>query len=138
MNEPNKAVCSLTPLDSVPDEHKADLFLQAGLARIDNVFQITRRLFNAFERPLGTPSAQMSMWNGYAPYNPAMVRTYLTIFRVVNNFILVGDDGRTPAMRLGITKNRSTTKISWARATGAASEAVPSQGDASGGLKCQI
>ena len=104
MNEPNKAVCALTPLDGVPDEHKADLFLQAGLARIDNVFQITRRLFNAFERPLGTPSAQMSMWNGYAPYNPAMVRTYLTIFRVVNNFILVGDDGRTPAMRLGITK----------------------------------
>ena len=104
MNEPNKAVCALTPLDGVPDERKADLFLQAGLARIDNVFQITRRLFNAFERPLGTPSAQMSMWNGYAPYNPAMVRTYLTVFRVVNNFILVGDDGRTPAMRLGITK----------------------------------
>ena len=32
MNEPNKAVCALTPLDGVPDEHKADLFLQAGLA----------------------------------------------------------------------------------------------------------
>ena len=28
---------------------------------------------------------------------------YLTIFRVVNNFILVGNDGKMPAMRLGIT-----------------------------------
>ncbi len=104
MNEPNKAVCSLTPLEGVPDDHKADLFLRAGIARIDNVFQITRRLFNAFERPIGTSSGHNAVWHGYAPYNPAMVRTYLTIFRVVNNFILVGKDGRTPAMRLGITK----------------------------------
>ena len=56
MNEPHKAVCSLTPLDGVQDDRKADLFLRAGLARIDNVFQITRRLFNAFERPVGTSS----------------------------------------------------------------------------------
>ena len=104
MNEPHKAVCSLTPLDGVSDDRKADLFLRAGLARIDNVFQITRRLFNAFERPIGTSSGHNAVWHGYAPYNPAMVQTYLTIFRVVNNFILVGKDGKTPAMRLGITK----------------------------------
>ena len=104
MNEPNKAVCALTPLDGVPDEHKADLFLRAGLARIDNVFQITRRFFNAFERPIGPTSGFKAMWHGYAPYNPAMVQTYLTICRAVNNFMLVGEDGQTPAMRLGITK----------------------------------
>ena len=45
MNEPNKAICSLTPLDDVDEQRKADLFLRAGLARIDNIFQITRRLF---------------------------------------------------------------------------------------------
>ena len=104
MNEPNKGVSALTPLDGVLDDRKADLFLRAGLARIDNVFQITRRLINAFERPIGTPSGQNAVWHGYAPYNPEMVQTYLTIFRVVNNFILVGEDGKTPAMRLGITK----------------------------------
>ena len=104
MNEPNKGVSALTPLDGVSDDRKADLFLRAGLARIDNVFQITRRLINAFERPIGTPSGQNAVWHGYAPYNPEMVQTYLTIFRVVNNFILVGEDGKTPAMRLGITK----------------------------------
>ena len=91
-------------LDGVPNERKADLFLQASLARIDNVFLIIRRLINAFEHPIKTSSGNNAVWHGYAPYNSAMVQTYLTIFRVVNNFILVGDDGRTLAMRLGITK----------------------------------
>ena len=104
MNEPNKAICSLTPLDDVDEQRKADLFLRAGLARIDNIFQITRRLFNAFERPVGTSSGHNAVWHGYAPYNPSMVQTYLTIFRVVNNFILVGKDKCTPAMRLGFIK----------------------------------
>lgn len=104
MNEPNKAVCALTPLKGLTDERKADLFLRAGLARIDNIFQITRRLFNAFERPVGTSSGHNAVWHGYAPYNPAMVQKYLTIFRTVNNFILVGKDKRTPAMRLGLAK----------------------------------
>ena len=104
MNEPHKAVCSLTPLEGVPDDRKADLFLRAGIAQIDNVFQITRRLINAFERPVRTSSGHNAVWHGYSPYNPSMVQTYLTIFRAVNNFITVGKDGRTPAMRLGITK----------------------------------
>ena len=34
----------------------------------------------------------------------AMVQKYLTVFRAVNNFILVGKDKCTPAMRLGITR----------------------------------
>ena len=104
MNEPHKAVCSLTPLEGVPEDRKADLFLKAGIAQIDNVFQITRRLINAFERPVRTSSGHNAVWHGYSPYNPSMVQTYLTIFRAVNNFITVGKDGRTPAMRLGITK----------------------------------
>ena len=32
MNEPHKAVCSLTPLEGVPGDRKADLFLRAGVA----------------------------------------------------------------------------------------------------------
>ena len=104
MNEPDKAVCALTPMAGLGADEKADRFLQAGIARIDNVFQITRRLFNAFERPIGTSSGHNAVWHGYAPYNPARVQDYLTIARAVNNFILVGKDGATPAMRLGITK----------------------------------
>ena len=105
MNEPNKAVSWLTPEESLSDNERADLFLRAGLARVDNVFQRTRRLINAFERPIGTSSSYNTVWHGYAPYNPAMVQIYLTIFRTVSNFVWASEkDGKTPAMRLGLVK----------------------------------
>ena len=108
MNEPHKAMCWLTPDDSLAPDTQARMFLAAGLARVDNVFQMTRRLINAFERPLGTSSSQNTVWHGYQPYNPAMVGKYLTIFRTVANFISVGLDGKTPAMRLGLAKQPLT------------------------------
>ena len=108
MNEPHKAMCWLTPDDALDTDTKAAMFLKAGLARVDNVFQMTRRLFNAFERPLGTSSSQNTVWHGYQPYNPTMVGKYLTVFRTVANFINVGKDGQTPAMRLGFAKQPLT------------------------------
>ena len=33
-----------------------------------------------------------------------MLEKYVTIFRAVNNFVFVGDDNKTPAMRLGFAK----------------------------------
>ena len=80
------------------------MFLAAGLARIDNVFMKTRRLFSALERPVETSSMQNRVWHGYAPYNPQMLDKYLAIFRATHNFVFVGDDGKTPAMRLGIAR----------------------------------
>ena len=108
MNEPHKAMCWLTPDDSMDPDTKARMFLAAGLARVDNVFQMTRRLINAFERPLGTSSSQNTVWHGYQPYNPAMIGKCLTVFRTVANFISVGTDGKTPAMRLGFAKQPLT------------------------------
>ena len=108
MNEPHKAMCWLTPDDSLGADAEARMFLAAGLARVDNVFQMTRRLINAFERPLGTSSSQNTVWHGYQPYNPAMIGKYLTVFRTVANFISVGTDGKTPAMRLGFAKQPLT------------------------------
>ena len=79
------------------------MHLRAGLARVDNIFQMTRRLFNAFERPGGTSSGHNAVLHGYAPYNPAMVRKCLTVFRAVNNWVHVSErDGKTPAMRIGL------------------------------------
>ena len=101
VNEPHKAMCWLTPDEGMDDDRKADLHLRAGLARVDNVFMKSRRLFSALERPIGTSSGNHRVWHGYAPYNPAMVGTYLAAFRAAHNFIHVGEDGQTPAMRLG-------------------------------------
>ena len=115
MNEPKKAVSWMTPDASIDENRKADLFLRAGLARVDNVFQRTRRLINAFERPIGTSSGYNTVWHGYAPYNPKMVQIYLTVFRVVHNFVWVSEiDGMTPAMRLGFVSQPLTLEdILW-------------------------
>ena len=59
---------------------------------------------SALERPIGTSSSHNMVWHGYAPFNPQMLGKYLTIFRAVSNFVQTGDDGRTPAMRLGIER----------------------------------
>ena len=80
------------------------MFLSAELARIDNVFMKTRHLFSALERPVGTSSGQNRVWHAYAPYNPRMLEKYLAIFRATHNFVFVGTDGQTPAMRLGFAR----------------------------------
>ena len=110
INEPHKAVSWLTASNSVDGSEKVDMFLAAGLARIDNVFMKTRRLFSALERPVGASSGHNRVWHGYAPYNPKMLEKYLTIFRATHNFVFVGSDGQTPAMRLGIKKRPMTYK----------------------------
>ena len=104
VDEPHKAVCWLTRHEAVDEDREADLDLRSGLSRVDSVFEKTRRLFSAFERPVGTSSTHNKVCHGYAPYNPAMMEKYLTIFRTVDNFVFKGDDGKTPAMRLGFTK----------------------------------
>ena len=102
MGEPHKAMSWITPDVLLDEDTVAEMFLRCGIARVDNVFQLTRRLFSALEKPIGTPSGLNAVWHGYQPYNPTMIQKYLTIFRAVNNFIQVGTDGRTPAMRLGL------------------------------------
>ena len=97
-------MCWLTPDAGLNEDRSADLFLRASLARFDNGILKTRRHFNALERPVGTSSTHNKVWHGYAPYNPTMLSKYLTVFRAVHNFVFVGDDKRTPAMRLGFAK----------------------------------
>ena len=136
MNEPHKAMCWLTPDESLDADAKARMFLAAGLARVDNVFQMTRRLINAFERPLGTSSSQNTVWHGYQPYNPAMIGTYLMIFRTVANFVSVGLDGKTPAMRLGLAKQPLTYEdILWPGETAPRPRRVRRKGRQLSGLR---
>jgi len=105
MNEPDKAICWLTENtnNQYDDITMAQMYMDAGINAVDNIFQISRRLVNAFERPIGTSSGYNTVWHGYAPYHPKMVEQYLSLLRVYHNFIKVGKDKKTPAMRLGLT-----------------------------------
>ena len=64
----------------------------------------TRKLIASSRSSPNAAGGHKTVWHGHAPYNPVIAEKYLTIFRTVNNFILAGDDGDTPAMRLGFTK----------------------------------
>ena len=100
--EPGKEVRWITENPDMEVDDRARLYLAASLAPVDNVFQLTRRFLSALERPIDTASGRwQQVWYGYAPYNPDMVQKYLDVFRAVNNFIHIGEDGATPAMRLG-------------------------------------
>ena len=57
------------------------MFLRSGREVIDNVLIKTRRMFNALKRPVGTSRGRNTVLYGYAPYNPAMLEKYVTIFR---------------------------------------------------------
>jgi len=106
MNEPDKALCWLTERSDkdYDDMTRAQMYLDAGINAVDNIFQISRRLMNAFERPIGTSSGYNTVWHGYAPYNPKMVEQYLSLLRAYHNFIKISEnDKMTPAMRLGLT-----------------------------------
>lgn len=104
MSEPDKAACYLTDFQDYDPDHLARLYARASLHAIDRFFMQVRRRLSILERPIQTASAQRRTWYGYSPYNPEVVEKLLTIFRVFYNYVAVGDDKKTPAMRLGLAK----------------------------------
>ncbi len=105
MSEPEKALCHLTDFGDYDPDHLAWLYNKGSLHAADSYFMQIRRRISALERPIGSQANAGRVWNGYAPYNPAMVQKLLDIFRVVHNFVLVSEkDKKTPAMRLGLAK----------------------------------
>ncbi len=105
MSEPEKAICWLTDLcdNAYDDDHLANLYSKATLHGIDRFFMQIRRRLSLLERPIATASSEGRKWFGYSPYNPAIVGKILDIFRVFYNFVEVGKDKKTPAMRIGLT-----------------------------------
>jgi transposase-like protein len=110
MSEPEKAICWLTDLQdrSYDTDHLAWLYSKGTLHGIDRFFMQVRRRLSLLERPISTPSSEGRKWHGYSPYNPAMVGKVLDIFRVFYNFVEVGKDKKTPAMRLGLSEKAIT------------------------------
>jgi transposase-like protein len=110
MSEPQKAICWLTDLhDQAYDEdHLAKLYSKATLHGIDRFFMQARRRLSLLERPIASSSNEGRKWYGYSPYNPAIVGKVLDIFRIFYNYIELGDDKQTPAVRLGLSKNPKT------------------------------
>ncbi|MEM5530653.1 hypothetical protein WN093_17675 [Gammaproteobacteria bacterium AS21] len=63
----------------------------ASLHAIDRFLMITRRKISTLERPISKSA-----------YNPEAVEKRLIMLRTYRNYVFVGDDSKTPAMRLGL------------------------------------
>ena len=106
MSEPEKAVCYLTDYKDYDADHLARLYNKASLHAIDCFFMQVRRRLSILERPIATASSGSRTWHGYSAYNPEAIVKMLGIFRVFYNYCLVGQDKKTPAMRLGLAKGK--------------------------------
>ena len=106
MNEPEKMAIYITerPVELSPDK-LANLFLGASLGGIDRFFMQVRRKLSLMERPIGTSSNMRRIWSGYSPYNPRIIQKLLDIYRVYYNYVKIGQDKQTPAMRLGLARS---------------------------------
>lgn len=86
---------------------------KASLHAIDCFFVQVRRRLSILERPISTSSRAGRTWYGYSAYNPETIVKILGIFRTFYNYCLAGQDGKTPAMRLGLAKGSSHWKTSF-------------------------
>lgn len=102
MAEPHKRIKVLNDWSIKDDLHAARLMKRASLHAIDRFFMQIRRLVMMLERPISTPSNDGRVWRGYSAYNPRIIQKLLDIYRVYYNYVAVGEDKRTPAMRLGL------------------------------------
>jgi hypothetical protein len=105
-SEPEKAVCWLSDTGdrSYSEDEVVRLFMNATLHPIDRFFMQIRRRMMPFERAIFSASSARRAWHAYAPYRPEMAVWLLDIYRVYYNFIKVGKDKMTPAMRLGLAR----------------------------------
>lgn len=104
MSEPEKSVAYLSDLNDYNQDHLAWLYNKASLHGVDSYFNQIRRRLSLLERPIHSKSNNGRIWNGYSPYDPGNVIKLLEIMRTVHNFILLGQDGKTPAQRLGLAQ----------------------------------
>ena len=110
MGEPEKAMCYLTNIHNYDEDHLAWLYNKASLHAIDRFFMQVRRRLSLLERPISSSASPGRRWFGYGPYKPVMVGKLLDIFRVFYNFVEVGKNKQTPAMRLGLAKGKVTVE----------------------------
>jgi len=111
--EPEKQICWLTnrrPISDDPEvrtselEDVLDLYMRATLTAVDRFFMQVRRAITVAERGIASASADRRIWFGKNAYNPRNLVMLLEVFRVYFNYCEVGQDKKTPAMRLGLAR----------------------------------
>ncbi len=108
MAEPEKAILYITDYGDHDIEHLTRLYMRATLRGIDRFYMQVRRRLSLLERPIATANNARRVWHGYAAYSPRVAEQVLLIFRAYYNYCLIGEDRKTPAMRLGLATHPVT------------------------------
>ena len=98
------AAASLRDMGDYDLDHQAWLYNKASLHAVDTLFMQIRRRLTLWERGIHSQCNAGRVWNGYAHDNQKQIGKMLTILRACRNFILPGEDKKTPAERLGLAK----------------------------------
>ena len=105
-SEPERRVCHLTDFGDYDDQHLAALLDKASLHGIDRFFAQVRNSISLLARAATSASNTGRIWLQKNPYSPEIVAMLLDIYRVNYNYLEVGDDKKTPAMRLGLARSK--------------------------------
>lgn len=113
MREPSKLICWLTDIEPLATDpkaredqlnHHARLHLKASVTEVDRFFMQVRRALTMAERGVVSASSDRRLWFGKNAYNPAVLVKLLEVFRTYFNYCEVGQDKKTPAMRMGLAR----------------------------------
>lgn len=113
MREPSKLICWLTDIEPLAADpkvredqlnHHARLHLKASVTEVDRFFMQVRRALTMAERGVVSASSDRRLWFGKNAYNPAVLVKLLEVFRTYFNYCEVGQDKKTPAMRMGLAR----------------------------------
>lgn len=110
MVEPKKNISHINDFGILTDDEKSWVYINATLNGVDRFFMQVRRMLSLLERPVSSASNAGNNWNGYNAYNPEVVVKVLEIFRVYYNYCKAGNDGETPAERIGLSKGSNNVK----------------------------
>ena len=105
-SKPEKKVCHLTDFNDYDDGHLAALMDKASLHGIDRFFAQIRNSLSLLSRAPSSASNTGRIWYQRNAYNPEVVAMLLDIYRVNYNYLEVGDDKKTPAMRIGLARSK--------------------------------
>lgn len=112
IGEPRKEVCYITDRGSpaanglANEDHLARLYDKASLHSLDTFFMQARAAIGPlqYSKKSRRRVPKGGKWEPHHAYRPDVVVKYIEMFRVFHNFVLVGEDGKTPAMRMGLAK----------------------------------
>lgn len=105
-SEPERKVCHLTDFGDYDERHLAALLDKASLHGIDRFFAQVRNSLSLLARAPSSASNTGRIWYQKNPYDPEVAAMLLDIFRVNYNYLEVGADKKTPAMRLGLARSK--------------------------------